>query len=365
MQLKNLHSRVGLLKIQNYYKHIPFLILLGVVVLYCLLPVTLNDYTWIPGDDYTEYLIHLREFPKPIRYYGALPAKILPFDDLSSLRIYYYLTPLFVFLGLYSFLRHYGLWVVTLAFVTLFFITSVILQDMEAGSFVGIIGFYSLFLPSLYFICERKLPRLTVGTLLFISVLFHTGVGVLLLLGYLIARVRNIRDFIPLLLPSILAIILVVTLGGSLTQSTQLLYGPDTTYAPPVTFIYFTKKFLGVTTLTLLGLIFLFCYNTSKFYAFKDRYIITLLIIACILIVFAFSAYFPVISYRLSLFAVGSLVIAFLVAFTRAYRRVISLNLGARKYINLGVLLAFGVLLYNTFSDLLTYWLSMGSYTTP
>lgn len=357
--------RAGSLGIQTYSKVVSLFIVLSLVSLYCFLPILLNDYTWIPGDDYTEYLIHLKEFPKPIRYYGALPAKLLPFDDTTSLKVYYYLTPLLVFLGLFSFLRYYGLWVVAFAFITLFFISSVILQDMEAGSFVGIIGFYFLFLPSLYFICKYKLSGLVVSILLLTSVIFHTGIGVLLLLGYLIARVRTIKDLIPLLLPSIAVIVLVSTFGGSLTQSTQILYGPDKIYAPPITFIYFTKKFLGVTTLALLGLTFLFCYNTSKVYAFKDRYVITLLVLATILLLFAFSPYFPIISYRLSLFAVGSLIISFLVAFARAYRKVISLNPKARIYINLGILITFTVLVYNTYSDLFLYWLSMGSYSTP
>lgn len=345
---------------QTFFKGLLFLLTLCIVILYCFLPTTLNNYTWIPGNDYREYLQHLETFPSPIRYYGALPTKFLPFDDYTSLRIYYYSTPLLIFLGLFCFLKRYGLETVILAFVVLFFISSVILQDMEAGSFIGILGFYCLFLPSLYFLCKYKLPKQVVSILLLASVIFHTAIGVFLITSYIIARVRSLRDIIPLLIPCFVVTVLVLLFGGSLVQSAQLLHGPSDIYAPPITFIYFTKKFLGVSVIALLGLMFLFCYNTSKLRMFNDRFVITLLALALILLAFAFSPYFPIISYRLALFAVGSLLVAFIVAFAKAYVSVTTLNPKEHKYIDLGITLVISVLLYNTFSDLMKYWLSMG-----
>ena len=90
----------------------------------------------MPGDDHRDYITHIENFPGFIRYYGAVPAKFIPLDLFTSIKLYYYSTPIFVFLGLYYTLKEYSWWAPSLTWIILFFLTPVILQDMEAGTFV-------------------------------------------------------------------------------------------------------------------------------------------------------------------------------------------------------------------------------------
>lgn len=316
----------------------------------------MNDYTWIPGDDHTEYLSHLERFPQPIRYYGALPAKLLPFSDSESLRIYYYLTPLLVFLGLYFVLRRYGPWVPLFAFIILFFVTPVILQDMEAGTFVGILGFYIIFLPSLHYICKSNPNRYIITFLLLFGALFHTTTGTFLMLGYLFL-IRKPKDVLPLL-PSI---VVVVVWGVFFDGSTaQILQATNYTYTPPMRLDLFLKQYLGITTLTLLALTFLFCYNTTKLKMFQDRFILTLCVMSLVFFFLAFFPYFHVNSDRLSKFLVGLMVIILTVCFAKAYKITTRLNPEASLYIDLGIIATTTILLYNTFNDQFKFWLSLG-----
>jgi len=314
----------------------------------------------MPGDDHRDYLSHIETFPGFIRYYGAIPAKFFPTDPITALKIYYYSTPIFVFLGLYYTLREYSWWAPTLAWITLFFLTPVILQDMEAGTFIGIIGFYFTYLILLKLSLRTDNPIIT-SLILATGILFHTLTGVALAISYIASRKPNIKNWIPLIIPGTIGIIW----GLFFSASTAAILGIlNYTYTDEMTLILFLKQYLGVSTLMFLTLSLLMVYNVFKFRVIRDRFVYGLLGLIPAFIFLSFSPY-HLNSDRLSKLLVGTLVIISVIGITKALEEVKNKYPKAKTLLQTSTLSIVLLLLWNTAIAQFNFWMGLGVYVFP
>lgn len=352
-QLRSIPTITGLLSTK-------FLIPLVLVLIYSSLPLLLKQYAWIPGDDHRDYLHQMESFPGLIRYYGAIPAKFLPFDNLTSLYLYYYSTPIFVFLGLHYSLREYSWWAPSLAWIALFFMTPVILQDMEAGTFVGVIGFYFVFLSLLKLSLKTSNP-IVQTCVLASGILFHTLSGVALAISYITSRRPSIRSMLPLAPLLVIAAIWGLFLSASTIHVLSIL---DYTYTEAMTITLFLKQYLGVSTLVFLTYSLMMVYNLFKFKMIGDRFVLGLLGLVPTFIILSFSPY-HLNSDRLSKLLVGVLVILAVIGIAKALEEVRSKHPKA-KVLLFGASAAIVVLmLFNTASAQFSFWMGLGTYTLP
>lgn len=330
------------------------------MLVYSSLPLLIKQYAWVPGDDYTDYLNHLQTFPHLIRYYGVIPIKFIPVDTLIALKFYYYSTPVFVFIGLYYVLKDYSWWAPTLAWVILFFLTAVILQDMEAGTFIGIIGFYFTYLILLKLSLRTNNP--IVSTLILsVGILFHTLGGVALVISYLTSRKPSIKNWIPLIIPAIIGI----TWGLFLSASTvHILDIADYTYTDKMTPVVFLKHYLGVSTMMLLTLSLLMVYNVFRFKITRDRFVWGLFGLIPPFIILSFSPY-HLNSDRLSKLLVGALVILAVIGLSKALEEVKIKHPKAKKLLYGSTVMVILLLLWNTTVAQFNFWMGLGVYVFP
>ncbi len=330
------------------------------VSIYSSLPLLLKGYTWIPGDDYADYLNQLRKFPDFIRYYGVIPIKYLPLDVLTSLKLYYYSTPIFVFIGLYYTLKDYSWWTPTLAWIMLFFLTPVILQDMEAGTFIGVVGFYFTFL--ILFKLSLKTNNPYVSTIILgAGILFHTITGIFLAIAYLTSRKPSLKNWLPLLIPIVIGAIWGIFFGASTINLTRFL---NYTYTEQMTPILFLKHYLGVSTLMLLTLGILMVYNVFRFRLTKDRFVWGLLGLVPTFIFFSFTP-LHLNSDRFSKYLVGTLVILTVIGISKALEEV-KLKYPRAKTLLYGSTVSIVLLLlWNTATAQFNFWMGLGIYVYP
>ena len=182
-----------------------FIVSFVLVSIYSALPALVHSYNFPPGNDPYHYLTMLDDFPNAAKYYGILPARYL------GLNTYYYLTPLLVFVGLYVTLKNLSPYAPITAWIVLFFMTSVILQDLEAGTFVGVIGFYLITLATLKYVTSDSSDKRVTVLLITLALAFHTVAGVLCSIAYVGTCLRRPK-FLLLLIPTIiLAIVMAAT----------------------------------------------------------------------------------------------------------------------------------------------------------
>lgn len=321
------------------------------ILIYCSLPYLVNGFNWLPGDDHIDYVAQIKgikEF-QPQRYYGIFPSLIIP------LPIYYYLTPLLVFLGLYISLRNYGILTPIIAWIILFFITSVVLQDMEAGTFIGIIGFYTIGIPSLGYIVKN---RNTSWFIIPLAVAFHNVSGLLITLAFTL-RCIAFNRYRELWFVAPLGILIVLLLLYTETSIQHIFSIGRFTYTDPMPIVKFLKTYLGISTLAIGGITFMYLYNSwrlgKKF--IKDHFVIALGLLAVILPVFIFTS-LQLNSDRLAKFLVGILVILISIGLTQGIKY---LYPKSPKLISVGTLTSFSLFLYLTVPKQLQYWISLGS----
>ena len=333
---------------------------LVLVSIYSSLPLLLKQYIWIPGDDYIDYLQHIELFPNFIRYYGAIPAKYLPFDNFTSLKLYYYSTPVFVFLGLYYTLKEYSWWAPSLAWIALFFITPVILQDMEAGTFVGIIGFYFIYLILLKASLRTNNPIIQ-ACILATGILFHTLTGVILAISYVTSRKPSIKAYLPLIPLAIIGAIWGIFFDASTIAFTKFI---NYDYTDEMTTILFLKQYLGVSALVLVVFSIMMVYNVFKFKLVADRFVLGLIGLVPVLIFFSFSP-LHLNSDRLSKFLVGTLVILAVIGIAKSLEEIKRKYPKAEVLLTLSSIAIVALMLMNTATAQLSFWIGLGIYTAP
>jgi hypothetical protein len=328
------------------------------------LPLLVNHYTWLPGDDWTDYLSQASKFPAFLRYYGATILIPLSFLNLpvTSLQIYYYSTFPLIYLGLYYSLIRYHLIAPVFAFVILIFMTSPILMEMEASTFVSQIGFFALFLPSLFFIIRNPKRLYTHLLLLVITLLFHTLAGMFLSYCYLTLIItKNLprRYLMNLVPPSIIAVTSGVYLQASTAQITQAFHYTYTSYMPLDVFL---KLYLGPSTFVFVTIVFLIAYN-ARFNPLEDPFLLSLMSICLAFSLLAFIPQFHLNSDRMSKYLVDTLVVISVIlsitslkVLTQKYKR--KARLVTACFITFTLLL-----LSNTFLHNLNFWIDKaGSY---
>lgn len=146
---------------------------LALAILFSCIPVLLRGYTYPPGDD--PVMLAGRMGWGLHRYYGQWGANLL------GMTLYYYLTPMFAYLGCWALLWRYGSITPVLAWASLWLICRTLLLDLHAGTFVGIINFYWIGFILLRTIAEQRWAW-AMG-LAALVVPFHTATGLMLTLG--------------------------------------------------------------------------------------------------------------------------------------------------------------------------------------
>ncbi len=344
-------------------------VLVGV---YSVLPSLINHYNFPSGDDPYYYLVMIDSFPGYSKYYGAVPGKWLGLTE------YYYLTPLLVLTGLYIILRRYSIWCPILVWTTLFFITAPILQDMEAGTFVGIIGFYTVSLPLLYLTTRSSNIRLCT-LLLPITIAFHTVSGAIASIGYIGTSVADRKPLKLLALVPLVALAayLGVNHSSSLAQIARIIPFIDTpnldyqmqqapgdfTYRMPLNL--FAKHYLGASTIALVGVSGLMFYNALKrgLRPKLDPFVLSLILLCVILPVFIFTD-LQINSDRTAKFLVGILVILSSIALVVSLKHlnVKFLNTRLLNYSTVVFILLLLIVTVPKKDGTLSYWLSAGAF---
>jgi len=337
-----------------------FLVGLTFSFVYALLPTLINGYNFPSGDDPYYYKTQLNDFPEVLKYYGIVPGKLI------GLTTYYYLTPILVYLGLYIGLKRFSIWCPILTWIVLFFMVSPVLQDMEAGSFIGVLGFYAVGIPLLDYILKSDIRRSTL--LLPIALAFHTIAGILITIGF-VGSVISTRKFIKLvaLIPLALLAVYFGIHGSSVYQVASLIPFIDTPtldslkvnqadYFPDVMPLdLFAKNYLGASFIAFCGVSGLMFYNAVRrgYRPKLDPLIISFLFLTIVLPIFTFTD-LQINSDRMAKFLVGVLVILSSIGLLN------SLKYLDNKWLNYSSITFIVLLLFGTALDQFRYWLSLG-----
>ena len=342
-----------------------FSIGLAFVFVYSLMPTIVNGWNHPPGNDIASLIGIADEiYQNPIhytRYFGSVPIIFV------SVNIYYYSVPILIYLALFFTLRKYSLYCPIIAWTLLFFLMPSILEDMEAGSFVGVIGFYVISLIIIYITSNIRDFR-SVYFLLPIALLFHIVAGSLAIIAYIVSVLltkRYIR-LLPLL-PVIGIATYWATQGSSLSQIGSVIpfIHTDTLealwksepkqFTDVMSLMVFIKTRLGISSFAFASISLLMLYNAlRRGYRPKfDPFILGLIFLCAVLSIFTFTE-MQINSDRTAKFLSGIIIILSSVSI-----------ISALKYLNIKLLnysaILFGVLLLSgTFIEQYTFWLELG-----
>ena len=146
---------------------------LALAVAFAVLPWLLHGYTYPPGDD-PVVLGSKLGWGRHV-YYGQWPANVL------GMALYYYLTPVLIYLGCWVLLEKYGQWTPVLAWVSLWLLCRTLLFDLHSGTFVGLVNFYLVGFVLLRLMAEQRWGW--AALLAALAVPFHAATGLLLAFG--------------------------------------------------------------------------------------------------------------------------------------------------------------------------------------
>jgi len=359
--MTTLTLKLNTVTIPSLYFSIPLIL----VTLYSFLPIVTHGYSYPPGNDIAWYQQIIDHPFSGSKYYGMLPGALI------GITAYYYLTPVAVFIGLHLVLSNYHPLASSLTWILIFLMSSVILQDMEAGTFVGIVGFYGVSIPVLYFTLKSKDFRISIAYIP-IAILFHTVAGIIISIGYIATSIitqqaKRLLFVAPFL--TAVAVYMALEHSSSTIQIARLIPfidSPSTTksmisdvghYTDPMPLMLFMKNYLGVSLFCLIGFTGLLVYNAMR-RGYKpeiDTFILSLVFLSLFLPLFIFTD-LQLNSDRIAKFYVGILSILCAISLLSV------LSYLKSKYFNILMSGLIVLLLVVPAPALLKYWTTLGKY---